>query len=548
MVSVVVVIALVASAFYLMQSPVSADSTAKDKGVVLMDQAYSSTGGIPSNIFMGNNQKYNTTTTLSYDSSSGAINYRTEGDQSGAVFVGIQPFINGNLTIRLKVSSDNWNSNVYILGSTFWIQTQSLSNGGARVISLYQTSEAKYKEASYDVPPSALEGGINTIHIMVSGTNRSLYVYFDSEHGVTTPLSHWSVQKLPYEPMTLPTLRFENEKSGYATYVTTSLYGVKETIAGGVVTAVPGNDYVPFGIDYPRVEANQNGTNLMKAKGQTGVAWADLQWLEYEPEQKAYIQSLLDAGWELGIHYNTSLSNHPLAEAQKVMKEQYDAVTSIFGRTPTSWCSYQNGDNVTHAIYAYNQLHMIWRNGYSGISYISNIGNLEERWWSSFWSSTSNGQIVYPSFTHMTDQVEAEDYSIDIGNFAKWIQSYSGKHIVGFNEYYQRVMNQVDTRVQYLNDTNSTSLKFSVQTNGFQARLMIAFPDAQNATVLKDGHALVKDVDYTVNGQYIVLYAGSGATYEVIPPVTGNLKVSQSNLLQILPSPLDGIAAAVREQ
>jgi len=508
---------LVATLFIMVGLPgAKGDEVPPGHEVTIMDQDYSLLGAIPSNIVLGNVHEYVTNASMSYSSSAGAIEYKTVGKQVGMMFVGIEPFINGNLTIRVKVNSDNWNSNVYIQGSTFWINTQSLEGGRARVTSLYRTSETALVGQSYIIPASALTNGITTINIAIDGKAKTLRVYHNDTLGVTTPMSDWSVQKLPYAPITQSIIRFENEKSSLATWVSTLLYSVKETVSGGVVSAIPGNDYMPFGIDYPRDNMNSLGTQEMAANGQKGVAWANLQWLEYQPRQKDYIQSLLDSGWELGIHINRSLNTLSLSQAQTYMQMQYDQLTQIFGRPPTSWCSYQNADNASHAKFAYEQLGMIWRNGHSGISYIPNVGNLQETRWPEFWSKISDAQMVYPSFTHITDVTPAEQYSISPQSFAIWVNNYDGKHIIGFYEYYHRVRNQIDTKINYLDYVQGQHLRFSVECNGFPTRLVIDFPAAENAAVLRNGVPLVEGSDYTVAGDRIILFGNHNDEIEVL--------------------------------
>jgi len=492
-------------------------STPPNLEIMISDQDYSTHAAIPENLVLGNNIESYTNATLDYNNTARAIEYRMVDSQSGSLFLGIEPFINGNISISLKVDSDNWNSNVNIIGSTFWIQTQTLEDGWARVTSFYHSSSTTLSNRFYDVPSTALPNGVDTINIMISGTARTLTIYHDSTHTMTTPMSDWSVQKLPYDPVTLPIIEFDNEESSLATYVSTLLYSVRETVSGGLVSAIPGNDFVPFGIDYPNVGANYNGTQYMSSLGQKGVAWVDVGWLDWKGQPLIdYTKSLLNAGWELGIHYNQSLDNLSIAQAQALMQDQYDQVTSIFGRSPTSWCSFQNADNVSDAIFAYQQLGMIWRNGNAGNGYIANIGNLEEGWWTPFWANISQAQMVYPSFTHSTDPLVAQDYSIGYANFTKWIDNYNGKQIIGLNEYYHRIMNQVDTRIDYLNYVPGEDLRFSIECNAFPSRLVIDFPQAENSTVLRNGITLLKGSDYSVvDEDHIALFGVSNDVFDI---------------------------------
>lgn len=360
--SLFIIIMLVACSFFTLYIPtVKADTVPSNSEITLLDQDFTKQAAIPENLVLGNCLNNYVNTTLNYNDTAGAIEYRMTNGQSGSMYLGIEPFINGNLSISLKVNSDNPDSCVYIIGSTFEIETYPLYNGAVRVLSLYDTSSASEGPAndhaqSYNVPASALANGVDTINIMISGTARTLTIYHDSTHTMTTPMSDWSVQKLPYDPVTMPIIEFVNEESYLATYVSTLLYGVTEAVSGGLVSAVPGNDFVPFGIDYPNVGADYNGTQYMSSLDQKGVAWVDVGWLAWKGQPLInYTKSLLSAGWELGIHYNQSLNSLSIAQAQALMQTQYNQVTSIFGQSPTSWCSFQNADNVTDAIFAYQQ-------------------------------------------------------------------------------------------------------------------------------------------------------------------------------------------------
>jgi fibronectin type 3 domain-containing protein len=525
-----VVVMLVACSFFILQTPTTnaAGSIPPNSEITLLDQDYSAQATIPSNVVMGNNVDDFTTTTMTYDTTARAIEYKMVGQERGMVFVGIEPFINGNLSISLKVNSDNWNSNVYILGSTFWLNTQSLPNGGARVASFYHLTKNSFTESYYDVPASALSNGVNTINIMISGTTKTLRIFHDASNGMTTPMFEWSVQKLPYDAITLPVIRFENEKSSLATWVSTLLYGIKETVNGGLVSAIPGNDYVPFGIDYPQPTADVLGFNYLSAAKQKGVAWADAGWL---PVNEEFIKQLLNAGWELGIHYNAGLNNLPLAQALSLMQSEYNQVAAAFGTPPRTWCSFQNADNVTHAIFAYQQLGMMWRNGFSGTEYLANVGNLEENRWIDYWSPISNGQMVYPSYTHKTDQSVPDMYSISYASFKTWVDNYQGKHIIGFYEYFQRVWNQLDTTINYLNYNPGQDLKFQVTCNAFDSRLLINFPTSGDLVVLKNGIPLTKNMDYSVvDSDHVVLYTESGATFEITPSGASGAPGAPQNL------------------
>jgi fibronectin type 3 domain-containing protein len=505
---------MIACSLFVIGPGANAEDVPPASEVVLLDQDYTALGAVPGNVVLANNLEATISASLGFNGAAGAIEYRTAGTQKGSVFVGIEPFVNGNLSISLKVSSDYWGSGLYITGSTFQVYTQTLADGRARVYSQYYTSPSQVAYSSYDVPVSALVNGVNTINIEVSGTGKSVRVYHDSTRSVTTPMHPWNVQNLPYDPLTLPMVRFTNEKSSRATWISSFLYGVRETVSGGPVTPVPGDDLVPFGIDVPRAEGNQNGAAYMAERGHVGVVWADEYYLDNLPEVIPFQQALLDQGWELGIHYSRSLNTLSTVEALAYMEEVYDQVYQTFGRAPTTWCSFENKDNLTHARYAYESLGMLWRNAQW---YIPNGGSLVENTWPAFWSMISGAQMVTPSFTHFTDQTgTVSAYAIGYSHFTNWVDNYAGKSIVGFNEYYHRISNQVDTKIQYQSYTPGEELKFTVQCNEFPSRLLINFSGAGDAVVKKNGAVLTSPGDYQVVGDdRIVLLGQSGDRFEI---------------------------------
>ena len=183
------VTALLSISFFVTGAPgASAEETPPASPVVLMEQDFASSSVIPENVVLGNTLSSVVTATLSYNGGAGAIEYRTAGSQVGAVYVGVEPFVDGTVTMSVKVASDYWGSGLYITGSTFQVYTQTLLDGRARVYSQYRTSPTTIAYQSYDVPVSDLVGGVNVINIEVSGTAKSVTVYHDSAHRVTTPM------------------------------------------------------------------------------------------------------------------------------------------------------------------------------------------------------------------------------------------------------------------------------------------------------------------------------------------------------------------------
>ena len=83
--------------------------------------------------------------------------------------------------------------------------------------------------------------------------------------------------------------------------------------------------------------------------------------------------------------------------AEKLMDSEYATMTARYGQAPSSWCSLQNADNTTHAVYAYKKYGMLWRNGPAGMHLVSVIGNIYNSTWP-WWSQASANAVVMSSF------------------------------------------------------------------------------------------------------------------------------------------------------
>ena len=129
----------------------------------------------------------------------------------------------------------------------------------------------------------------------------------------------------------------------------------------------------------------------------------------------------------------------------------------------------RNKDNIKHAIYAYENLGMFWRNGDSGVHAEKNVGNLDDNTWE-WWESASKEGMAYPSFTHELDLDPAIKYSISRSKFLNWVDTYNsnGASIVSFYEYGQISRNTHEARFDILQHTDN-SVIFIAHTNGCDA-------------------------------------------------------------------------------
>ena len=212
--------------------------------------------------------------------------------------------------------------------------------------------------------------------------------------------------------------------------------------------------------------------------GGRGTIWADVLYVN--DDNIDYLRQLIAEGWELGIHYSTGLSNKPMEQAIEIMDAEYQQITELFGQAPTSWCSLQGNDNVTHANYAWANLHMVQRNGYQGQSRQANVGNLDDENWP-WWANASAAGMVYPTFTHETDPDPARAHSISYSKFEAWLDNYAaaGVRIVPYYDYWTLAQNTYHTQVSDLSIEEGKALSFTIDNLGGKSRLYVAAPWAE---------------------------------------------------------------------
>jgi PKD repeat protein len=239
-----------------------------------------------------------------------------------------------------------------------------------------------------------------------------------------------------------------------------------------------------------------------------GTIWADVGDFDvYSPSDMAALKALIADGWELGIHYSARLYDLPLAEAISLMDVETAGITAMFGEPPTTWCSLQGADNVTHAEYAYTNLGMVSRTGVNGCGAgLSSIYNLGDNCWT-FWSIASAAGIVIPTFSHQLDVTPAIIWSISADKFSTYVSNYqnSGVDFVGFREYWEKAQNSYHTAISNVISDPGVSLSFTVANISGKSRLLVSAPWA---TAVRDGSG--GSVPFEVSGSGIVVEVEAG--------------------------------------
>ncbi|HET8687124.1 MAG TPA: PKD domain-containing protein, partial [Methanosarcina sp.] len=285
------------------------------------------------------------------------------------------------------------------------------------------------------------------------------------------------------------------------------LYSIKQEIPRKIITPHGTRSISAFIITYPDSENNGNGISLMKSNGQKGTVYVDANHLD--SATVAYQKALLDAGWEMGIHYTVNLGTISNETAIATMDSEYNTIVNTFGRQPRTWAARGSSGNISQAIYAYQRYGMIWRSCESGASWVS-VGNLCNSYWQ--WWNTSIAQgVVFPAFTIATDKEPATGSSINASYFTLFSNGFAANNIrlCGLHEYYFTQSAQNTTQVN-IKDFNDSYMRFTVKTGAYPCTLNV-MTNMSNVEVSQDGVS----VPYTSADDGIVFTATDNTTYEL---------------------------------
>jgi hypothetical protein len=203
------------------------------------------------------------------------------------------------------------------------------------------------------------------------------------------------------------------------------------------------------------------------------------------------------------------------SEADKLVSEEYNSISSLMSTHPKSWCSLRNGDTSDHADYLFDTYQMIWRNGDPGIYSERSIGALEDETWE-WWSRASMAALIYPAFTHQIDRDPAIRYSISYSKFRTWVDNYQsrGITITPFSEWWHINANTNDARITNISVYNRT-LRFTATTNGEKALVNVNISQRDDLRILD--LSVNKEVGWTNNGDNsITFYVESDHEYQIL--------------------------------
>lgn len=495
---------------------------------VVFEQDYSTMDQVPDNMWLGLDTAPQTTTnvTLSYDYTKRAVEYNAVPGAAGKLYIGgLSPAVQTSITMDVEFSRSNFNSLMNVRYGNAWVaiklQNIVVPDGGAKaclvIYSYYYDPNLTNENLGLTDPiyPRAPDGADSlrfNLTISSDGIARTNSIYIDGIKILETPISAVSTRQ--YEPNAFanPYVIF-NPTVGSAdeTGVGLAIHSIAQTVpAYQYVTPISNPSITPYGLDGPHPYGTvDEGIALLQQYGGRGTIWADVGYVN--DDNIDYLRQLIAEGWELGIHYSTGLSNKDWETAVQIMESEYATITEMFGQSPTSWCSLQNNDNVTHANYAYANLGMVWRNGAMGVHSQSNVGNLCDAYWT-WWANASAAGMVYPTFTHQTDPDPAILFSISMSNYEAWLDNYAaaGVSIVPYYDYWTLAQNTYHTQVSDLSIENGKSMSFTLDNIGGRSRLFVAAPWTEKVL---DGNG--NEIPYEVVDDGIIIEVEAGE-YQVM--------------------------------
>ncbi len=292
------------------------------------------------------------------------------------------------------------------------------------------------------------------------------------------------------------------------------LYRVtQEVYVPNNVVTIGSTKYQAFGYDGPHpYDTVAAGMNKIRDAKMNATIFADIEEVR-DPSYLQYLKDLIDDGWELGIHYSLGLSSMPLVNSTKMMKDEYEAVSELYGSKPLSWCSLGNLDNSTYALLAKNNYDMIFRSLRvipQNVPGSSDIVNSNIDYWLGAVKSSAS---TVPIYVHQTDiEPQPSTSSVDASKFNTWLDYViaNGIRLTGYYKWYMINSNQLDAAFQTSSNENITTI--TADTNGYNA-IILAIIKADSVVDIQQNE---QTIDYLISPEgYIVFEAIDGMDYKI---------------------------------
>jgi PKD repeat protein len=485
--------------------------------LAVFSQDYSGMSSVPTNVCLAADSMSGSVSNLnlSYNATSHCVSVDAAAGAVGKLFVGgLSPSLATTITIDMGIgrTEDHATVNVYAGGAWLGIRLRNGTPTDDLIITSYYytySNPTLYSATSVTPDVGFNDGGRFEIKIVSDCASRTNTIYLNGVEKLTTPYTRYLPYSLIalYDPFVNPFVHFAFDSiySGQTAYL--QLYSIQQTVPKySYITPISNPKLTSFGVDGPHPwDTVDWGLSLVDC----GTIWADVKSIaRYSPSDMAALKALIADGWELGIHYSARLYDLPLADSLALMDAETAQITSTFGKPPTSFCSLQGADNITHAEYAYTNFGMVSRTGVNGCGAgLSSIVNLGDNCWT-FWGIASAAGIVIPTFTHETDVTPAIVWSISPDNFLTYVSNYENRGVgfIGFREYWEKAQNSYHTAISNVVSDPGVSLSFTVANIGGKSRLLV---NAPWATAVRDGSGA--SVPFEVAGSGIVVEVEAGS-------------------------------------
>lgn len=416
------------------------------------------------------------------------IHYKEQPRRTGSLYIcNLIPMVKCTYQISIDINTDDPKSFIELNSPGSKLTIQKINNS---IVLKSYFKDSSEDDSSEDIRSETICIGNaaerSDFEITFDGCNKTNTICTKDGNCIVTPFYNTDRQRLPYIDFSNGYIKLTSFIMGKGTYLDVDVYSIKQTTDRKFITAIGSNRMLAFGLDGPHVRnTTEQGIRYLNSKKHKGTIWFDIELLEQCSETDLeYLRNLvINDSWDVGVHYSKELNSFPLEQAYKIMDKGYSYVYEKIGRKPTSWCSMRNRDTVTHAIYAYENLGMFWRNGDSGIHAENTVGNLDDDTWE-WWETASKAGMVHPVFTHELDLDPAIKYSISRSKFQNWVDNYDSNNmsIVSFYDYGQISRNTYHASFENLKYTEHSVL-FDAHTNGAAALVNVNINAGKNTQV-----------------------------------------------------------------
>lgn len=489
--------------------------------ITVFQQNYSSLYHVPNNMVIVNEINPFTVKNISmtYDYLNNAIDINATNGRLGKLIIsGAYPAMVTNYSLYFTMERSHQNSvvnlnlgNAYIAVKQVYIVDGSILGQKIQFTSYYYIEgNVTQQSSSYlDVLENNRNGHVN-MSVFQDNINNTNTIYHNGIPILTTPTWKSALNPSVYKTFANPSIIIYPANPEAGGYIDIKLHSISQTVPGySLITPISDPRAMSFGLDGPHAyDTIDNGLFSMRNLNFSGTIWFDFSDIDsYSSENFTKIKSLLANGWELGIHFSGRLTDKTTEDAIAQMNAEYSQAIELFGQPPTSFCSFQNADNRTHANYAYANLNLIWRNGFNGIDTLSNIGNLMDTMWVSFWEPISLAGAVFPTFTHELDIEPPIPYSIGYSNFSSFINNYQNNSVslVSWYDYWTLAQNTYYSQLSNFELINNEYFSFTLDNIGGLSRLLINAPFAE---IILDDQG--NNVPFEISGENIIIEITEG--------------------------------------